>query len=190
MDHHRCRSIDEPRRRQDNCQGNDRLLPIFSRSQNQQQQQGNQRAREQLRECASPVHNHQVIGTRGIQTRGKDRVAPAEPPACQKKHGRSRRDQHEPNVDAGSYSPGENRTESGSQHPRRGRIENETRLTIREVRQRSPPRIEDPLLPLRENLQPGIQMEFNVVAGGQAEKEKRNFDGEGGRTDRDQRRPE
>jgi hypothetical protein len=57
------------------------------------------------------------------------------------------------------------------------------------VRHRSPARQKDSLLPLRQNIEPGIEVKFNVVAGRRSEKEEGNLDRESRATDRQQSSP-
>ena len=52
------------------------------------------------------------------------------------------------------------------------------------MRHRRPTRKEDALFPLRQNFDPGIEMEFNVVARGRSEEEKWNLNREGRGADR------
>jgi|GEM_PF-4679764 len=58
------------------------------------------------------------------------------------------------------------------------------------MRQPGPSGIKNPVPPLGEDFQPGIQMKLNVVTGRRAEKKEGNLDCEGRRGDGQKRRPQ
>ncbi len=164
MDHYRRRSVGEPSRRQNQSHRQDAALVIFHGLQHQQEQQRHQAGGQQLRERASPIHDHQMIRIDRVKHGREDRVASSQPPPGQKKHRRSRRHQYDPQVNTGGQSPGEDRAQAGSQRPRGRWIKDKSRLAVGEVRQRSPSRINDSMLPLPQNFQPRIQMKLDIVA--------------------------
>src|SRR5215472_6983366 len=98
-----------------------------------------------------------------VKHRSEERIAATEPASGQREHGQARQRQHHPDIDWGGQSPRKDRAESGAQGPGSRRIKQKARLTVAEMRERRPAGKNDPMLPLREDLQPGVEVKFNIM---------------------------
>src|SRR6476620_5928049 len=130
-----------------------------------------------------------MIGIYGVEHRRECCVSSIKPPPRQHEHRRTCQNQRDPDVDWRGNRPGKDEADQSTKRPRRWRIENKSRLSESEMRQRGPSRIQNSVPPLTHYFEPRIQMKLNVMTRRSSEKEERSLRREHGRTDQEQRRP-
>jgi hypothetical protein len=131
-----------------------------------------------LGEIAANIANEQGVRIGGVEGRAQTGGHRSGEPAQEKKGGHSGQRLREENEGRGYPRNRQNQAESRAEDPGERRVEDEPRLAEAVVGQGGPPREEDAMLPLVGDIQPGRDMELEIVAGGAAEPEKREQQGQ------------
>src|SRR6266478_489251 len=137
-----------------------------------EKEQGKERGGQQLSIIAAEINHQQGVGVRGVAGGREKRRISRQHATRKSKCGKTGECLYQNDEGQRHVIPRNEKAQRGGQQPRDRRVENEARLAENVISPLCPARIDNSLLPLLGNVEPGGGVELEIVAGsGAAPKE-------------------